>query len=160
MPREVRTSWSLLPNSFASKYIRLDYFWSDPAYALLLRSACRKSRYPLYIRIRSEVERCRDNQHQIKQDVSNFKIIQSGSCYSVSRFSSPQTQSWSSTVISVFPRFESVYSTFGGICGYSVRTISLSAYSSLRFVLRVLSEMVFRYRFNSLNRTVSNSIRQ
>ena len=88
------------------------------------------------------------------------RYIQTGICHSVSRFSSPQTQSWSSTVISDFPRSESAYSTFGGICGYSVRTISLSASSSLRFVLRVLSEMVFRYRFSSLNRTVSNSIRQ
>ena len=38
--------------------------------------------------------------------------------------------------------------------------ISRSFSSSLRLVLSVLSEIVFRYRFNSLNRTVSNSIRQ
>jgi len=67
-----------------------------------------------------------------------------GSCHSVSRFSSPQTQSWSSTVISVFPRSESVYSTFGGICGYSVRTISLSASSSLTVYICIFKNMRFK----------------
>ena len=40
------------------------------------------------------------------------------------------------------------------ICGYSARTISPSDSSSFRFVLRVLSEIRFRYRFSSLNRTI------
>lgn len=54
---------------------------------------------------------------------------------------SPQTQSWSKTAIRDFPRSLRLYSTFGGICGYSVLMIRLSRSSSFRFVLRVLSDM-------------------
>ena len=56
-------------------------------------------------------------------------------------FSLPQMQSLSSTSMSDLPRSVREYSTLGGICGYSLREMSLSASSSLRFVLSVLSVM-------------------
>lgn len=77
-----------------------------------------------------------------------------------SLFFSPQAQSWSKTVIKDFPLSLRRYSTLGGICGYSVLTIKWSASNFFRFVLSVLSEIVLKYRFSSLNRTTSNSIRQ
>ena len=73
--------------------------------------------------------------------------------HSFGLFSSPHKHNWSSTFINDFPRSLKLYSTFGGIWGYSVLMIKLSASSSLRFVLRVLSDMFFRYLFSSLNRT-------
>lgn len=75
-------------------------------------------------------------------------------------FFSPQMHSWSRTAIRDFPRSLRLYSTFGGICGYSLLIISRSDSNSFRFVLRVLSDMFFKYRFSSLNRTTSYSIRQ
>lgn len=58
-------------------------------------------------------------------------------------FSSPHTQSLSKTSTNDFPLSVSEYSTFGGICGYSFRTIRLSASNSFKFTLSVLSETVF-----------------
>ena len=41
-------------------------------------------------------------------------------------FFSPQMHSWSRTAIRDFPRSLRLYSTFGGICGYSLLIISRS----------------------------------
>ena len=57
-----------------------------------------------------------------------------------SLFSSPQTHSWSKTAISDLPLSLRLYSTFGGIWGYSFRRISRSASSSFKLLLRVLSD--------------------
>ena len=73
---------------------------------------------------------------------------------------SPQTHNWSRTAIRDLPLSLRLYSTFGGICGYSFLMISRSVSSSFRLLLSVLSDTFFRYRLNSLNLTTSNSIRQ
>ena len=73
---------------------------------------------------------------------------------------SPQTHNWSNTVISDFPRSLRLYSTLGGICGYSVRTIRRSASNSFRLTLSVLSEMfsdIFSVHWTALSQTPSGN---
>ena len=77
-----------------------------------------------------------------------------------SLFFSPHTHSWSKTAIKDFPLPLRLYSTLGGIWGYSFRMMSRSDSSSFKLLLSVLSDTFLRYRFNSLNLTTSNSIRQ
>ena len=98
-----------------------------------------------------------------RESVKNYKTIKYekiGGLPFYILFSSPQTHNWSRTAIRDLPRSLRLYSTFGGICGYSFLMISRSASSSLRLVLKVLSEIFLIYLFYSLNRTVRNSIRQ
>lgn len=64
----------------------------------------------------------------------------------------------SSMGISDFPRSDKLYSTLGGICGYSLRKISPSASSSFSEHENVLKEMPFIYLCNSLYLTTPNSI--
>ena len=53
--------------------------------------------------------------------------------------SSPQVHSWSSTSLSEVPSGVSEYSTLGGTCWYSVRTI---VYDYTRRIYRVVGEEV------------------
>ncbi len=56
------------------------------------------------------------------------------------RFLVPHSHMASRTGMIDLPRSDKLYSTLGGTCGYSLRTISSSASSSLSVRLRVLSD--------------------
>ena len=62
--------------------------------------------------------------------------------------------------MSDFPLSDKLYSTLGGIYGYSFRIIKLSFSNSFKDTASVLCEMVYIYLFNSLYLTILNSIKQ
>lgn len=74
-------------------------------------------------------------------------------------FLSPHSHMLSKMGIKDFPRSVRLYSTFGGICGYSFRWTNWSVSRSFRVELKVLKEIPPIYFFISLNRTTPNSIR-
>ena len=65
-------------------------------------------------------------------------------------FLSPHSHIPSKIGIKDFPRSVKLYSTFGGICGYSFLCTNWSASNSFKVVLKVLYEISLIYFFISL----------
>lgn len=57
--------------------------------------------------------------------------------------------------MSDFPLSDKLYSTLGGICGYSFLIIKPSFSNSFKDIVSVLCEIVFIYRFNHTEQEVS-----
>ena len=101
-------------------------------------------------------ERTKTEKRQ-KMEVSYSPPFFAYTVFLLIRFLPPHAQIISNIGINDFPLSESLYSTLGGTCGYSVLVIILSCSSSFNVKLKVLCDMLPTFRLSSLYRITSHS---